>query len=431
MFSLLRERDFGLLWLAGLISYAGNAALTVVFPLHVYRLTDSTLVTAIILATYFLPRVLFSSVAGVFVDRWDRKRTMIGADLGRAVVLLPILIAPGDVPLLGVVAVVQGTIAVFFAPAESALLPTLVGENRLVAANALNALNNNIGMLIGPAMGALLYAEFSFRGTVLADTATFIISASLIRLIVADARPEGSAGIVSSGAAWTRMASDWRAGMSVIRRELSLRVLLASSLLVSVAQGVFLTLGLSPLVLDVLGGTPAQVGWLGTAQAIGGITAGLIVVRIGHRMTTRWLYGGGLIGIGLADLGAANAARIATIGTPAVGVAMGWMIVAGFPVVAAGAGLQALVQTHTTDAYRGRVFGTLSSVSGIALIVGFAVGGVLGSSAGIVPVLSAAALLRALGGVVAILFLPRHPQQSSSTIESEASHVHERQQSVT
>ena len=89
MFALLRIRDFGLLWLAGLISFAGNAAFSIALPLHVYRLTDSTLATAAVSAANLLPRVLMGSVAGVFVDRWDRKRTMVVVDLVSAGVAAP------------------------------------------------------------------------------------------------------------------------------------------------------------------------------------------------------------------------------------------------------------------------------------------------------------------------------------------------------
>ena len=64
MFDLLRQRDFGLLWLAGLISFAGNAAFSIALPLHVYRLTDSTLASAAVSAANLLPRVLM----GVFAD---------------------------------------------------------------------------------------------------------------------------------------------------------------------------------------------------------------------------------------------------------------------------------------------------------------------------------------------------------------------------
>jgi len=114
-----------------------------------------------------------------------------------------------------------------------------------------------------------------------------------------------------------------------------------------------------------------------------------------------------MVGLGLADLGAFNARVFAAQGTPAVGVAMGWMVVAGFPVVALGAGRQALVQTLTAHQYHGRVFGALSTFQGAGTIIGLGVGGVLGNIAGIVPVLSASAALRVLGGLAALWLLPR------------------------
>jgi MFS family permease len=404
----LRHRDFGLLWLAGLVSVIGNFALIVALPLHVYRLTGSTLATAGSLAAGTLPRVLAGSVAGVFVDRWDRKRTMVVADLARAAVLLPLLVAPDRIGLIYAIAAVQGTIGLFFGPAENALLPRLVGEDRLVAANALNSLNDNLGMLIGPAFGALVYAEAGIGGVVLADSASFVGSALLIRRIAADARPEREAdGVKGASSPWRRVYGEWRSGLGTVRRDLALRVLFASWALVGVAEGIFLTLSLSPLVLDVLGGTPAQVGWLGAAQAIGGLIAGVVIARIGGRLTTRWLLGGGMVGVGLSDLGAANARLVAGPGLPAVGVAMGWMVLAGFPAVAGGTGGRTLVQSRTVDAYRGRVFGALGAVIGGAMLVGYGLGGVFGDGLGLVPTLSAGATLRILGGVLALWLLPR------------------------
>jgi MFS family permease len=185
-------------------------------------------------------------------------------------------------------------------------------------------------------------------------------------------------------------------------------VLFISFVLAGVAEGVFLTLGLAPLVLDVLGGTSAQVGWVASAQAVGGMVAALVVVRIGHRMTKRWLLGGGLIGVGLADLGTANAHRVAGTGTAAVSVAMGSMVLAGPPSVAGGAGMQSIIQEQTSDAYRGRVFGAFSSTTSVSMLVGFAAGGILGDMIGLVPVLSAAALIRVVGGLLVFVLLPRH-----------------------
>lgn len=424
MFAILRNRDFGLLWLAGLVSLAGSRALIIALPLHIYRLTDSTLATAAAFAASFLPGILIGSIAGVFVDRWDRKKTMVVANVAQAAILLPVLAAPDNLGLLYAVAAALGTIGLFFSPAESTFLPLLVGKEKLVAANAMNALNDNLAMLIGPALGALLYAKVGFASAAMFDAASYVGSAILISMIAADGRPERAPDTATAGSPMARMVTDWRAGMRVVRRDQSLKVLFAASSLGNIAEGVFMTLGLAPLVLDVLGGTSAQVGWLATAQAIGGITAGLIVVRIGHRFTIRWLIGSGMIGLGMADFAAFNAHRIAAAGTPAVGVAMGWMVMAGFPAVAGIAGRQSLVQQHTTDAFRGRVFGALRSVQGLALLIGLAIGGVLGDSIGLVPVLSASAGVRVIGGVVAFGFLPRRtdarqPDEESRPLDRE------------
>lgn len=425
MFSLLRSRDFGLLWLAGLISFTGTAALIFALPLHIYRETDSTLAIAGSLVANYLPRVLFSSLAGVFVDRWDRQRTMVVVDAIRAVTLLPILLAPNNLLLLYAAIGIQGTLATFFLPAEGALLPKLVGKEHLVTANALNSLNNNIGMLIGPAMGTLLYAYVGIGGTVLTNTATFAGSALLISLITADARPERDEMEEPDGSAMRQVVAEWIDGLGLVRSDRVLMVTMGSSVANFIADGVFVTLSLSPLVLDVLGGTPEQVGWMGSAQAVGGLTAGMIVVRLGHRMSKRLLLGGGLIGIGLSDLGAANARLVASAGTPAVGVAMGCMAAAGLPAMMAGTGRLTVIQDQTEDAYRGRVFGTLGSAAGLSLVVGLILGGLLGDAVGLVAMLSMAAILRIAGGLFVFAFMPRTavttgPAQAESSTPPDA-----------
>jgi transmembrane secretion effector len=80
MIATLRQRNFALMWLAGLISLAGDWTLSVSLPIYVYTLTHSVLATAITLMCAATPGVLVGSVAGVFVDRWDHKRTMVATN---------------------------------------------------------------------------------------------------------------------------------------------------------------------------------------------------------------------------------------------------------------------------------------------------------------------------------------------------------------
>jgi MFS family permease len=408
----LRQRDFALLWSAALISLTGESALVIALPLHIYTRTDSTLATSAAFAANMIPGIFFGSIAGVFVDRWDRKRTMVWSDVSRAVILLSMLFAfvTDSLPLLYLIAATQGTIGLFFGPAEDALLPRLVGEDRLVTANALNSLNNSLAMLLGPALGAFLFAWAGLGGAAFVTVVAYGGSAVLIRMIAADTRPLRSASdeLAVIGTAWGRMVTEWVAGLRVICGERALKVVMVAGFLGFIADGVFVTLGLAPFVLDVLGGTEAQVGWLASAQGIAGIVAGVIVARIGHRVSRRVLFGRGQTLLGLSDFSMFFLVRrLVDPGNVAVGLAMGCMFVAGAPAVATGTGRQSIIQAHTADAFRGRIFGAFRATNGIAIVIGFAVGGVLGDRVGLVPVLATSALVGSVGGVLALMLLPR------------------------
>ena len=98
MLAVLRRRDFSLLWFGGVLSVTGDLFLFIALPFFVYERTGSVLATGAMFAAETLPRLLFGSVAGVFVDRWDRKRTMVLSDLSRALILLPLLLVAAGVP---------------------------------------------------------------------------------------------------------------------------------------------------------------------------------------------------------------------------------------------------------------------------------------------------------------------------------------------
>ena len=90
MLSLLRRRDFSLVWTASLISATGDWVLLIGLPIYVFQLTGSTLATSAMFVAELVPQIAFGSVAGVFVDRWDRKRTMVAANLILTFAILPL-----------------------------------------------------------------------------------------------------------------------------------------------------------------------------------------------------------------------------------------------------------------------------------------------------------------------------------------------------
>src|SRR3954470_17153409 len=128
MLRVLRHRDFGLLWLAGLVSNAGDWALFAPLPSFVFQTTGSTVATAGMTAAELAPGIVIGSFAGVFADRWDRRRILVAANLLQAAAVLLLLTAAsgGSLWVVYLVGALQSTVTAFSAPAESALLPTLV-----------------------------------------------------------------------------------------------------------------------------------------------------------------------------------------------------------------------------------------------------------------------------------------------------------------
>ena len=148
----LRQRNFRLLWSAGMISITGDWALRVALPIYVLRLTGSPAAVSGIVLAGFLASLLFGTVAGVYVDRWDRRRVVVVINVVQALALLPLLAAdsPGRLPVVITVAFAESALAQFFGPAENALVPRLVTASQLAAANSLNSLGNWIGRLARP-----------------------------------------------------------------------------------------------------------------------------------------------------------------------------------------------------------------------------------------------------------------------------------------
>jgi MFS family permease len=149
--ALLRRRDFGLLWTGGLISETGDWLLLVGLPVWVLQVTGSSLVTATVFLVGLLPSLVMGPVAGVLVDRWDRRRTLVAVSLAEAACLLPLLAVDGrgDLWIVYLVMAVEAALGQLNDPARNALVPALVGRGELVGANGLIGLNGNLARLAG------------------------------------------------------------------------------------------------------------------------------------------------------------------------------------------------------------------------------------------------------------------------------------------
>jgi Na+/melibiose symporter-like transporter len=387
---LADHRDFRLLLGAGLVSMTGDWILEIGLAYYIYAITGSTLASATMLLASFVPQILFSSVAGVFVDRWDRKRTMIGANLLLCVGLAPLLLVhdAGQVWIVYVVLMWEGTVQVFFSPAEAAQVPHLVPDDRLVTANALNGQNADLSRLIGSAVGGVVAGLGGITALAVVDAATFVLAASMVAAV----RTSGRA-VESDPAAETsthelegrlmRLWSEWVKGLRAAASQRVLRVIFAFVLVTSVGEGIMGTL-FAPFVRDVLHGSAEAYGLIVSVQAIGGIAGGLVAASVGHRVSAAHLFGWGSVVFGIVDL----TLFLYPLVWVEVWPAAACMIVVGVPGALTMAGFMTLFQRSTADAYRGRVFGAMGLVQSVAMVGGAVSAGFLGSSVGIVPVLA-------------------------------------------
>lgn len=410
MLRVLRQRDFSLLWFAGLISLTGDYMLVVALPMTVYELTGSALATGGILIANRLPSVVLGSVAGVFVDRWDRKRTMVVANLVRAPFLLLLFAVDTAerVWIVYIVAFAVATMSQFFRPAENALLPRLVGEEHLIPANALNSLNDNLSRLVGPALGGLVAGWSGLGGVAAADAASFLIAAGLIAAITTSTRPERTAlpDAAALTRTWAKVWHEWLAGLRLIRENRALRIVFGVTAMSGLGEGVMGT-AVWIYVDEALHGGAQEAGWLMSAQAVGGLVGAVVIGAWGKTHSPLYLLGWGAIGLGLIDLVIFNYPAFLREIWPGLVL----MALVGVPATAFGTGYTAALQTEAEDAYRGRVFGALSTTMGLLMIVGAVFAGAATERLGAVAVLTIDSLayvaagafaLKALGGRVAM-----------------------------
>ncbi len=159
--SLWRNREYLLLWSGQAVSELGSSASQLAFPLLILTITHSPAQAGIAGALRSLAYLLLGLPAGALIDRWDRKRTMMLCDVGRALALgsIPLAMALNALTIaqLYLVSLIEGALFVFFGLAESAALPHVVAKEQLPAATAQGEVTDGVATLIGPSLGGTLF----------------------------------------------------------------------------------------------------------------------------------------------------------------------------------------------------------------------------------------------------------------------------------
>jgi predicted MFS family arabinose efflux permease len=370
----LGNRDFRLLWSGQLLSSLGSWLVSVAVPYQVFQLTGSPAATGLAFVAG-TPATLLGPVAGALVDRWDRRRTMLAADVGRAAAILPLVLVRGPDQLWLVYAalIAESLLGQLFDPAAQALVPALVGRGReLTSANALLSIVAAISRLLGASLGGVAFAAWGLPAVVLVDAGTYAASAASLALL--RWRPAGA----TDGA---RTAPDLLGGLSHLLGSRPLRGLLAVTGAFVAANGAYTAL----LVPDVRFRLHADAGALGLVLAAtgAGFLAGAPAGRaLLHRIGARAATSLSLLGTGLAFL--------VWFETDRLGVAVGAAVAAGACAVVFLVGRRTLVQRLTPDGLLGRVSAAFLAMEAAAWLAGTALGGAAAGMAGLGPAVAVA-----------------------------------------
>ena len=296
-FAVLRRRSFALMWTGQLISTIGSALTSLAASILVYRVTGgSAFSVGLMLMATAAPSLLVGLVAGVFVDRYDRRRIMITADLLRAglVFLIPFLV-PHGIAWLYAIVMLTSAIGQFFDPAYESVLPEVAPDEELAAANSLIAISSFGSTAIGFAASGLIAARYPIEYAFYLDAVSFLISALCIlflRIRKLDVQEKTSVQIV---------VNNLKSGLQYLFKNPALRSVFMLAVPIAVSFGLANSL-LLPFATRALAASEFEYGIQEGLTSVGFVISSLLMAGY----LSRWREGQwmvvGLMGMGLASL---------------------------------------------------------------------------------------------------------------------------------
>ena len=361
MFSVFKSRPFTLLWSSQLISSIGSALTTLASSILVYRLTGSTLSVGLMLIATAGPTILVGLLAGVFVDRYNRKRIMLGADLLRACLMfsIPFLVSQ-NILWLYVIVALSSCITQFFDSAHASVLPETASDEDLAAANALMAVSYVGATIFGFTAAGLIVSKISVDWAFYIDGISFLFSAVLIFVANLPALP------VVESTSVRAIVDNLKAGLHTVGEIPVLRSLFLIAVPIFLLFGFQNTLFL-PFAIKVLGGTEFHFGLQQAAEAIGIALGSFMMARVADRIREgQWLAISYIL-MGVTSVAYSFATTMA--------MAILFQGLTGFVNAPSYIARQLIIQRSTPRERRGRVNSAFFVVRDSMFVVGMALAG--------------------------------------------------------
>jgi MFS family permease len=394
---LTRNRDFLKLWIGQTISMGGTQVTQLALPLVAAVTLNVTPIEFGVLGMVdFLPFIILSLPAGVWVDRLQRRPILIVGDLGRAVSMatIPISFALGTLTIwqLYVVGFINGCLTVFFDVAYQSYLPSLVERDQLIDGNAKLETTRSGAAVVGPGIAGTVIGLIGAPIAIGLDALSFVLSAAFLVVIRRpEPRPER---VLTAEGSPTSVRTEAIEGLSYVLGQPFLRAIAAcsglSNLFSNIAQSIFIL-----FLVRELGFSPAMLGLVFSIASVGFLVGALGARRISERL-----------GVGPTLIGSAALLGPPLLVLPFVGgpLALPVAAAAGFVVFGAATvwniNQVSLRQAITPTRMQGRMNATMRFIAWGTIPVGMVLGGFLGALIGLRQTVL-------LGAVLSVLpFLP-------------------------
>ena len=360
---------FRKLTLAQLVSLFGDfLAIFAIFNIVSFRLHGSPAQVSGIMVAYMLPQAFVGPAAGVFVDRWSVKHTMIASDISRAL-LVVLFVYSTSIWHIYIVLVALSAISSFFAPAQTIGLRSMVRLEGLMPANAIMMQTYQITQILSPGIAALLIAWLGERSCFWLDSGSFLFSALVVSTLTFDRGPEARAS-----KPLTSVFSDLAEGVRFIFTHGTL-----AFTILSMAAGLFAIRCYSALIAvyvrDILHASTGLFGTLTTLIGAGMIIGTQFVTRLSKNRSKEHLMMAGLfvIAAGILVLAVVDNVFLTVLVTLVMGIGVALVVISA----------QTLMQGATPISMLGRVTSSLMSVLALAQVAGLVLSGSIAQGIGI------------------------------------------------
>jgi len=279
--SIFKNKNFGVLFIGATLSELGTKIGYIALMVKVYQLTGNPMNLGIVAGLGLLPGLIMSLIAGVAIDRYNKKKIMIFCDIARSLVCIGILIAP-SISYIYFLVVVSAIFDQLFLPARASMEPHILEKNELIHANSLKQSTSSFLLIVGPLLGGALISAFNLNIAFIIDAISYLLSAFFISLMSYKYLQSEKTEKRAFSKHTQHFLKDIGEGLHYVMNNSLIKAILFFHLTITVIYSMQAPL-IFAFVNEVFSAKANYAGYLFSVAGIGSFIGSLITMKIGQK----------------------------------------------------------------------------------------------------------------------------------------------------